>query len=409
MTEHESYDPFEEFDRHHGAGRVRDPYPGFAALRRAGAVSRASLRELLDLPGPVPGMPDEVWVVATYDAVNQVLRDGSTFSSAGYAQTMGLVMGHTLLGMDAPEHTRYRALFQKAFTRGALDRWEKELIRPVIEQHIARFAARGHADLVRELTFPFPVNVIAGMIGLDATDHDDFHRWAVELISISMDPERGLRASQQLRGLYARLLAARRKEPRDDLVSALAHAELDGVRLTDEQIFSFLLLLAPAGAETTYRSTSNLLCGLLTHPEQLAALRAKPLLVPQAIEEALRCEPPITSILRSVTRDVMIDGVVVPAGAWVSVNLASANHDETRWERPEAFDIFREPRANLAFATGPHRCLGMHLARMEMRIALELLFERLPDLRLDPAAEDVHITGMIFRSPRTLPVVFTPA
>jgi cytochrome P450 len=405
-----AYDPFEQFNRAQaGMGRVRDPYPRFAELRHRGAVHCIPIRELMGTTMVAPNMPDEIYVVVSHEAVARVLLDGETFSSAGYARSMGLVMGHTILEMDEPEHSRYRGLIQKAFTKRALDRWEKDLVRPVVNGLIDRFAARGSADLVRELTFPFPVTVIAGMIGLDERDHDDFHRWAVELISIAIDPMRGMRASQSLRELFARVLAERRSDPRDDLMSVLAQAELEGTRLDDEAIYAFLRLLAPAGAETTYRSSSNLLFGLFTHTDQLDALRADRSLMSQAIEEGLRWEAPLPAIMRTATRDVEIDGTRIPAGAMLSVNLGAANRDETRYENPDAFDLFRPQKTHMAFAFGPHRCLGMHLARMETQVALNSLFDRLPNLRLDPAAEDVHISGLTFRSPLQLPVVFDPA
>lgn len=409
MAEPAAYDPFEEFNRSQGQGRIRDPYPYFAELRRGGPAHKIPVRRLLgDQPRP-PGMPEELYVVVTHDAVAQVLLDGETFSSKGYANTMGLVMGRTILEMDEPEHARYRGLLQKAFTKRALDRWERELVRPVVDGLIDRFAGSGRADLVRELTFPFPVSVIAGMIGLDERDHAEFHRLAVELISIMIDPLRGLRASQSLRELFARVLAERRREPRDDLMSVLAQAELDGHRLDDEAIYAFLRLLAPAGAETTYRSSSNLLFGLLTHPSQLGALRTDRGLMPQAIEEGLRWEAPLTAIMRTATREVRIGDLTIPEGGLVSVNMAAANRDESRYERAEVFDIMRPQKTHMAFAFGAHRCLGMHLARMETSVALNALLDRLPGLRLDPSAEDVHITGLTFRSPVALPVVFDPA
>ena len=409
----DDYDPFDAFNRAQGAGRIRDPYPLFAQLRQSGAVQKFQVGGLARMSGAEfprpPGLPDEIWAALSYDTVSQVLRDGKTFSSAGYAQSMGLVMGHTILEMDEPEHSRYRGLIQKAFVKKAIDRWDRELIRPVVDGFIDRFVERGRADLVRELTFPFPVSVIAGMIGLSEDDHAAFHRWAVELISITLDWQRGFAASRELRGMFARVLAERRREPREDLLSVLAHAELDGTKLTDEEIFAFLCLLAPAGAETTYRSSSNLLFGLLSHPEQLDAVRRNRALVAQAIEEALRWEPPLLGIMRTTTCPVELGGVTLPEGAVVNVNLGAANRDPSRWERPDEFDIFREAKQHMAFALGPHRCLGMHLARAETEVLLDALFERLPNLRLDPAAEDVHITGLIFRAPLALPVVFDPA
>jgi cytochrome P450 len=248
--------------------------------------------------------------------------------------------------------------------------------------------------------------VIAGMLGLPKSDLPQFHRWAVQLISFAFDPATGMAASQHLAEYLTPLIAERRERPGDDLISVLARAELDGARLDDAHILGFLRLLLPAGAETTYRSSSNLLFGLLSHPEQLEALRADRSLMEQAIEEGLRWEAPLTGIARRCTRDAEVAGQAIPAGAVVSVNLGAANHDESRYERAEDFDIFRTPRQHMAFAFGAHRCLGMRLARMETEVAVGTVLDRLPALRLDPDAEDVHITGRGFRAPRSLPVRF---
>jgi len=401
-----TYDPFEEFNRSVGAGVVEDPYPLLAMAREKGPVLKENLEAELLADGTAPPAGPEVFTAFSYDAVQTVLRDGETFSSAGYADVMGAVMGHTILEMDEPEHHTYRGLVQQAFSRKAMERWETEAVGPIVDECIDAFVDRGQAELVRELTLPFPVNVIARMLGLPREDLPQFHRWAIELISVSFDWDRGTRASAQLRDYFARVLADRRAHPADDLMSTLAVAELDGQHLTDEEIFAFLRLLLPAGAETTYRSSSNLLFGLLTNPDQLDALRADRALMPQAIEEGLRWEPPLTTIVRTATRDTVVDGVEVPFGAIVITNMGSANHDEKYWERSEEFDIHREQRQHLAFAFGPHMCLGMHLARMETRIVLERIFDRLPNLRLDPAADAPHITGMTFRAPPALPVLF---
>jgi cytochrome P450 len=168
-------------------------------------------------------------------------------------------------------------------------------------------------------------------------------------------------------------------------------------------------MLLPAGIETTYRSSGNLLYLLLVHPDQLDAVRADRSLIPQAIEESLRYEPPVLAAWRVATVDTALSGVDVPAGSVVMLMLGSANRDPEAYDNPEGFDVFRNPKQHTSFGTGPHVCLGMHLARMETRLALNALFDRLPGLRLDPDAviDDPHITGdLMFRSPTGLPVVW---
>ncbi|HXZ85302.1 MAG TPA: cytochrome P450 [Myxococcota bacterium] len=401
-------DPFERFNRAAGSGQVRSPYPLYAQLRRLGPVVPASELERLrsGRPAEMSTTAGGAVVAVQFDAVQQVLRDSDHFSSRMYAAVMGAVMGPTVLQFDPPEHTRVRALVQFAFSRTELARWERELVAPAVARLIDRFAPRGRAELVRELTFPFPVEVIAGMMGVPDALRERFARLAVEIISVSFDPPTALRARQGMQELLAPLLEERRSRPRGDLISVLAHAEIGGEKLSDELIFSFCRLLAPAGAETTYRSSSNLLFGLLSHPEQLEALRRDRQLMRQAIEEGLRWEAPLTGIMRTCSADTEVCGVRLAADTVVAVGLGAANHDERRWDDPERFDIFRPQRQHIAFAAGPHTCLGMHLARMETRVVLDALLDRLPNLRLDPAAGDVHISGESFRAPRELPVVF---
>ncbi|MGZ6994574.1 MAG: cytochrome P450 [Acidimicrobiia bacterium] len=411
------YDPFEEFNRSAGIGVVEDPYPMFALARKTAPLIQEDVRAMagLEVEGEDQAgfmdfelfgeMPD-VYTAFTYDAVQTVLRDGEIFSSKAYADVMGQVMGHTILEMDEPEHHTYRGIVQQAFSRKTMERWEVEAITPIVDEHIDAFIDRGHAELVRELTFPCPVRVIARLLGLPKEEMTHFHRLAVELISVGFDMDRGIAASQALGDYFGAILADRRKSPADDLMSTLAQAELDGQHLTDDEIFAFLRLLLPAGAETTYRSSSNLLFGLLNDPQQLDALRADRSLMPQAIEEGLRWEPPLLTIIRTATRDTEVEGVPIRAGSMIVINMGSANHDEKYWTDPDTFDIFRPQRQHLAFAFGPHMCLGMHLARMETRIVLERLMDRLPGLRLDPAADPPFITGMTFRNPDRLPVVW---
>jgi cytochrome P450 len=324
------------------------------------------------------------------------------------AKLNGLVMGHTIIEMDQPEHRRYRGLISKAFTPHAMQRWERDVVRPIVSRLVDGFANKGRADLARELFFPFPVQVIVEMMGLPSEDIPVVQRKAVELISILKDAERGFAASQWLHDYFTGVITARRDAPAEDLVSVLAQAELDGQKLTNDEIIAFLRLLLPAGGETTYRASSNLMVGLLSHPDQLAAVRADRSLVPQAVDEGLRWESPLTAISRISTRDVEVDGVTIPEGSGVHVCTGAANHDPTHWRDAEQFDIFREQRANLAFGFGQHVCLGMHLARMEMSVALGEVLDRLPNLRLDPDADGVRITGLGFRAPNHLPVLFDP-
>jgi cytochrome P450 len=411
------YDPFEEFNRAAGIGVVEDPYPLFTLARQTAPLIQEDVRAMAGLevdgedqggfidPGLFGELPD-VYTAFTFDAAQAVLRDGETFSSKGYEDVMGQVMGHTILEMDEPEHHTYRGIVQQAFSRKTMERWEVEAITPIIDEHIDAFIDRGRAELVRELTFPFPVRVIARLLGLPNSEMEQFHRLAVELISVGFDMDRGLAASRALGDYFGTILAERRRAPADDLMSTLAQAELDGQHLTDDEIFAFLRLLLPAGAETTYRSSGNLLFGLLNHPDQLDALRNDRSLMGQAIEEGLRWEPPLLTIIRTATRDTEVEGVPIRAGSMIVINMGSANHDEKYWTDPETFDIFRPQRQHLAFAFGPHMCLGMHLARMETRIVLERLMDRLPGLRLDRDVPAPFITGMTFRNPDRLPVVW---
>jgi len=395
-------DPFEAFNRAMGAEGDATPYPGFVPLR-AQAPIHPGIPDL-----GIPTEPDRPSFTAyTYDAVHTVLGDGELFSSAGYGEVMGVLMGRSILEMDEPEHHAYRSILQQAFTRSEMQRWEVELVGPLVHGMIDEFVDDHRADLVRQLLFVFPVRVIAALLGLPEEDLPRFHRLAVELIgATTIDWDRALGASAELRDYFAGIVAERRRLPEEDMISVLVQAEQDGQRLTDEEIFAFCRLLLPAGAETTYRSSSNLMVGLLTHPDQLDAVRADRDLVPLAIEEGVRWEPPLLTIHRTATRDTEVCGVAVPAGAGILCNLGSANHDETRWPDAERFDVFRERRPHLGFAHGPHMCLGMHLARMETQVALGALFDRLPGLRLDPAAPDPYISGRVFRAPPRLDVVW---
>jgi cytochrome P450 len=384
---------------------VRDPHPELARRRRDQPVA----------PRPAWGDGQTVtgFELYRYDDCTAVLRDNETFSSESIRSNMEMVMGpYPLVGMDEPDHRRLRSLVAQAFRQKTLAHFEDDLVVPVVDEMIDGFVDRGEAELVREMTYRYPVQVIAVILGLPRADYEQFHRWASAIISVGARPMEGVRSSRELRAYLETVLEDRRANPRGDLVSDLVGAELDGQCLGDEEIFSFLRLLLPAGAETTYRATGNLLFGLLTNPAQLGALRADRELLTQAVEEAIRWEPPLLITSRVAVRDATVAGTEVPAGSPVIPNIGSANRDETRWDNAEAFDLFREAKPVISFGVGPHMCLGMHLARMEMRAAVNRLLDRCPNLRFDPAAverDDPHIHGETFRSPTTLPVLFDAA
>jgi cytochrome P450 len=346
--------------------------------------------------------------VLGFDECQTVLTHPDTFSSSIYDQIMGPVMGRTLLELEGAEHRASRALVSPSFRTALLERWRSELVEVVVHELIDRFAPRGRAELAREFTFAFPVQVIARIMGLPRQDYVRFQRLSIELLNVVYDWDCGLAASAALKAYLTEILAERRRNPQDDLISTLAESEIDGARLTDDEIFAFLLLILPAGVETTYRASGNLLVALLTDPPLLDALRVDRGILRGAFEEALRWEPPITTVVRRAVRDCELGGVAIPAGTNVSVSVAAANRDPTRYADPDRFDPTRKNIAHLTFGGGPHLCLGMHLARMEGIVAIDALLDRLPELRLDPSAPAPHVAGVAFRSPAALPVQFTP-
>ena len=387
-----------------GGADTADPYPGFADARVSSPVTNV---------GPVSGRgAQDTYFVVTYADVERILRDETTFSARPSGEAMREVMGWTILGMDGAEHLRHRSLVAMAFRPKLVNRWDGELIRPLVHELVDRFAPRGRAELIRELLLTYPIQVIARILGLPPEDSAKFENWAVWIIASTVDPAKGHAASKALRDYLVPVLAERRREPADDVISQLVCAELDGETLSDEEILPFLLLLLPAAGETTYRATGNLLWALLTNPDQLEAVRRDRTLIRPAIEEALRWEPPLLILAREAIVDTEIAGVPIPKGSHIAVSQGAANRDPAFAADPDTYDLNRGIRAHLSFGNGPHMCLGMHLARLEMTVVLDALLD-LPNLRLDPeamgSAEPPSIRGMAFRSPTALPVVFDPA
>jgi len=396
-------DAQDKFNAGMGADGDASPYPLLRELRAQSPV-HAGWPEMGMIGNSGDGKP--TFSAYTFDAVKAIFTDNITFSTRCYEDVVRPLQGPTILEMQEPEHAIYRKLHEFAFARSSMKRWDAELVGPLVDRTIAKFNGNKRADLVDAVFMPIPVRVIAALLGLPESDVGQFHRLAIDLLGFRGDMDCAMRASAVMKEYFVGVLADRRKSPQDDMVSILAGAEVNGVRMSDEQIYGFMRNLLPAGAETTSRSTASLAMGLLTHPDQLDAVREDRSLLPQAIEEGIRWETPLLNFMREVTVDTELGGVAIPKGATMMLSLGSANHDETRWNDPESFNIFRDRKPHIGFAHGAHVCLGMHLARLESTKIFNALFDELPGLRLDPAAPAPYVTGVMFRSPPRLDVVW---
>jgi cytochrome P450 len=374
---------------------VRDPYPMFAAMRRSQRIAR------VEVEGQV------FHIVLRYDDVSQVLRDPETYSSSIMHDVMGPVMGRTILEMHGRTHTVHRSLVSGAFRPQAIERYAKMLVEPLVDEYIGAIQRNGpRAELVSQLTSHYPLTVIARLLGVPISDYQQFQKWSLDLIGYrATRPEPGLAASRALKAFLAPIIDQRRQQPQEDLISELLAAEVEGERLSQDDIFGFLLLLLPAGAETTFRLLGNVLFALLSHPEQLEEVRSDRTQLAWALEETLRWEPPLLGTARKATRAVTLGGVQIPARAKVSAMIGPANHDEDHYPDPDRFDIHRHADDHLSFGLGKHFCLGYHLARLEVLTAVNAVLDRLPNVRLDPQQE-CWIRGVSFRSPNQLPVLF---
>lgn len=392
-------------------GSFPDPYPLTESLRQKSAVHHVDYRRLFaSTPDAQVGHLDH-WTVLGYDACNQVLMDHENFSNwEAFRLSLGVSFGRTITCMDGDEHARFRKVLQKALLPHVVSKWGDSLVAPVIDRLMSRFIARGEADLVEEYTHHFPFQIVYAMLHIGEEQAPVFHRLAVaQLLSAAGMPE-GAEATEKLGVFFQEFLRQRRAHPGDDLMSHLATVEVDGHFLEDDVLVAFLRQLLNAGGDTTYRATSVLLTCLLREPDIYRKVRDDRSLLAPAIEEALRWDGPVTSTFRYCLRDTEVAGVVIPQGALVNVCLGSANRDPTKYEDPDRFDIFRKRTVrHLAFAAGPHICVGQHLARVEMTRAMGAILDRLRNLRLDPDRPEPNIIGHLLRAPDHIHVRFDPA
>ena len=374
------------------------PYSVWARAREECPVIPAS--------GMNMGVGGTTYQVTRWDDVEHVLRDPETFSSSINAEHIGQYMGDLILAMDGKEHRSYRNLVAPAFRASQLEKWGDAMIGPTIESLLDDIAPVGRADLVRDITAKYPVRVICAIVGVPVEDSAQFHQWAEQINTGPLHPETGMAASRAMREYLEPLVEDRRANHRGDLLSDLVHAEVDGEQLSEERLYGFLRLLLPAGAETTFRVMGNALTALLTNADVMERVLADRDLLPALIEETLRWESSVTQVSRVATRDTEVAGCPVGAGSAVAVLTASANHDGSRYDHPEEFDLDRDTQVHMAFGTGQHQCLGMHLARLELRVGLDAILSRLLNMRLDPDEPSPLIQGLAFRGPVALPVLF---
>lgn len=368
-----------------------NPYPHFAHMR---ATTPVHFNETLG-----------VWEVYGYHDIQTVLGDAKTFSS-------DLSDGKMMVFMDPPRHTQFRRLVARAFTSKVIADLEPS-VQAITEALLDRVASSGRMDLVTDLAFALPVTVIAELLGLPAADHDKFKQWSIpairaaemELMGQVPNPE-FVQAVDELDAYLANLIADRRDNPQGDLVSGLLAAEVDGEKLTLQEVASTCRLLLIAGFETTTNLIGNTLQLLLAHPEALAQLSADPELLPSAIEEALRFNTPFMFFARRATRDVELGGHLIKAGQQVMTFNASGNHDEAAFPHADRFDITRTPNRHLSFGHGIHYCLGAGLGRLEARVAIATLLRRFSGLRLDEAKAAQPLQSFVLFGFSSLPVRF---
>ena len=343
-----------------------------------------------------------IWHVFRYEDVNQVITDYNSFSS----RIMGSVtplMEDTLVAKDPPDHRKLRNLVNQAFTPRAVAH-RAELIRQITQEQLDAVKPQGRMNVVSDLAFPLPAKVIADMLGVPPEDWDIFRRWAGTDLSTPQQGD-GQTTRNEMSEYLAHLLIERRRDPRDDLVSALSVAEVDGERLSERELINFCFLLLAAGQETTKNLLANSILLLTEYPDAMAQLVREPALIPSAIEEVLRYLSPAWMVLRQARTDVELGGQHIPANSMVMPWIASANHDEAQFPDPERFDVRREPKQHIAFGHGIHFCIGAPLARLETQVALPMILAQLHDLqRVKEIPIGVHVS-LVFMVD-TLPVTF---
>ncbi|MCQ9135467.1 cytochrome P450 [Streptomyces hilarionis] len=380
---------------------VADPYPAYAELRERGRV--------------IYFEPTDQWLVPRHADVSALLRDrrlGRTYQHRFTHEDFGrtappaeqepfhTLNDHGMLDLEPPDHTRIRRLVSKAFTPRTVEGL-KPYVGRLAAELVDGLVRQGGGDLLRDVAEPLPVAVIAEMLGIPESDRAPLRPWSADICGMyELNPSqetasRAVRACVEFSDYLRQLIAARRKEPGEDLMSGLIAAHDEGDRLTEQELISTAVLLLNAGHEATVNATVNGWWTLLRHPEQLAALRADHSLVPSAVEELMRFDTPLQLFERWVLDDIEIDGTVVPRGAEIAMLFGSANHDPAVFAEPERLDLARADNPHISFSAGIHYCIGAPLARIELAASMSALLERAPTLAL--AAEPRRKPNFVIR------------
>jgi cytochrome P450 len=380
----------------------RDPYPAYARLRADEPVSWVESVGL--------------WLVTRWDDVSYVIKTPELFTAETEPSTLNRTFGKNLLGSEGPYHQRIRSIIQPSFRNQAIGHFPDELIAPVAGELIDAFASKGEVELASEFAEPLSVKVLKRATGIgDAVDDETLRRWFHELAlgaaNFEADEEKQRvadAASQEVNETVQSILDRLEDTPDDTLLSSMLHTEIDGERLSREEIQSNLKVMIVGGLQAASDLISLSTWALVSHPEQAKRVAEDLDLVPPAVEEGARWYSPVGTSTRQTTRDTELAGVRLEKGALVAAVLSSANRDDRHWEDPDRYDVDAHRRPHLAFAGGAHVCVGALLGRHEARTALRLLLERLPNLRTDPD-RPAAFSGWEFRSPEHLHLIFDPS
>ncbi|MCH8132275.1 MAG: cytochrome P450 [Myxococcales bacterium] len=354
--------------------------------------------------GPVVEVPfagETAWLILSQTALATAFKDERMFPAGEhYKRVLEPSQGPTFQGREGREHHLLRSLATPAFRPRALRSWQDELS-PLAHEMVDRFVGEGRVDLVERFTKIYPFLVISRMLGIPPEQEDQFHGWATAMLRF--DPE----ANREFSEYMLPVMAERRRQPGDDVMSGLLHAEVDGRRFSDEEVLAHVRLLFSAGATTTFDALGTLLFALLTHPDVLERVHSEEDALEKAVEELFRWETPVANLPRRTLGGGELAGVEIPPRSMLLFSITGANHDPEFFTEPEVFDIDRDTRAKLTFGLGSHSCPGFHLARNELVEATRVLLERLPELQLEDE-EVAQPRGFALRGSQSLPVSFRP-